>query len=363
MASPSWQDIYDLGRYVLQARRPTMVVNVGDVSDGFIAGQATMVDASIGENAARFRSTYLDGANQDDLTQEAGDRGTDRFQGAPSLGSVTLNRVSTAFGAGTLPAGFVIAAEPDESGAFSSYTFDVPVVWGALDTTKTVNVTCTQDGPQGDAAPNTVTRMIGGDVGTPFDPTITVTNPTRFVGGANQESDEDLRARTKGAFLTQARGTESAVIQGAKTVKQVKRASDIVDFTTGVVTLYVSDSAGNSNAAMVDAVAAVMPLWAPIDSIVNVVGADLLIVDIDISLTVRANVSIPAIIDNVRKAIVSRLALLNPGETLKREFISAAALSVDKINITGCDVNTPAASVVPSTNQVIRTTTSNITTS
>ena len=363
MAAPSWQDIYDLGRYVLQVRRPTMVVNQGDVSEGFIAGAATMVDASIGANAAKFRATYLDGAEDDDLTAEASDRGTDRFQGVRSIGTVTLTRVSTAFGAGTLPAGFTVSSEPDETGAFSTYTFNTPVVWGGLDTTKTVNVTCTLDGPQGDATPGTVTRMTAGDVGAPFDPTITVTNAARFVGGANQESDEDLRARTKGNFKDQVRGTESAVITGAKTIPQVKRAADITDADTGVVTLYVSDASGNSNAAMVAAVEAVMPDWIPIDSIVNVVGADLLVQAIDISLAVRAGTDVAVIIDQVRKSIVSRLNLLNPGETLEREFISAAALAVDKINITRCTVNVPAAAIVPAANQAIRTTTNDITTS
>jgi hypothetical protein len=363
VAAPSWQDLYDLGRYVLQVRRPTMVVNQGDVSDGFIAGTATMVDASIGENAARFRSTYLDGADGDDLTQEASDRATDRFVGVAAVGTVTFARASSAVGAGTLPVGYIVGTVQDASGGFSTYTINTAAVFGALDLTKSVDVTCTADGPQGNAQPGTVTRMIGGDVGAAFDPSITVNNAALFVGGFNQESDEDLRARAKGNFLNQVRGTESAVIAGARTVPQVKRASVVTDADTGVVTLYVSDADGNSNAAMVAAVAAVMPQWEPIDSIVNVVGASLLVVAIDISLTVKSGVDAAAIIDKIRSAIVSRLNLLNPGDTLYREMISTAAENVDKQNIVNVTVNTPAASIAPTTNQVIRTTTSSITTS
>ena len=41
----------------------------------------------------------------------------------------------------------------------------------------------------------------------------------------------------------------------------------------------MSDADGNSNAAMVAAVQAVMPDWEAVGSIINVVGATLLIVD------------------------------------------------------------------------------------
>lgn len=359
MGAPAWQDLYDLGRFVLQARRPTMVVVEGDVSDCFIAGCATMVDASIGENAARVRATFLDGAEGADLTHTASDRNTDRFEGVPAVGTVVLARPGTGAGGGTIPADFIVGSVPDASGAFSTYTLDTAAVFGALDLTKIVAVTCTKDGPAGNAQPNTVTRMLGGDVGPAFDPSITVNNPGLFVGGANEEADEDLRTRAKTEPLTRVRGTDDAIIRGAKTVPQVKRAS-IDDDGTGSATLYVSDQDGNSNAAMVAAVVAILPDWAAVGSVINVVGAALLIVAIDVSLTVRAGVDVAALLDKVRAAIVSRLARMNPGETLKREFISAAALEVDRQNIIGCAVNVPAVAVAPSANQVIKTNTSSI---
>lgn len=337
-----------------------MVVIEGDVSDCFIAGCATMTDASIGENAARVRATFLDGAFGADLTHTASDHNTDRFDGAPALGTVVLARPTVAAGGGTVAAGFVVGSVPDASGAFSTYTLDTAAVFGALDLTKTVTVTCTKDGPAGNVQPNTVTRMLGGDVGPAFDPSITVNNPGLFTGGANKEADEDLRTRAKTEPLTRVRGTDDAIIRGAKTIPQVKRASINDDGGAGSATLYVSDADGNSNAAMVAAVVAILPDWAVVGSVINVVGAALLIVAIDVSLTVRAGVDVAALLDKVRAAIVSRLARLNPGEVLQREFISAAALEVDRQNIIGCMVNTPAVAVAPTANQVIKTNTSSI---
>lgn len=352
MSSPSWQDIYDVGQYVLQARRPSLIVNPGDVTDAFIAGCATMVEVGIAENAVRFRSTYLDGADGDDLTEEARDRGVERDEGDPAVGTVKFARISAAAGAGTIGKGFKVGSIPDLNGGFATYTTDVDAVFSASDLTKSVTATCTKTGPEGNVAVAKITRMLG----SAFDGTITVTNEALFAGGASREEDPDLRDRTRGFFLTQARGTLEALIYGAKQVAGVKRASIFVDPSTGIVTLYVADADGNSNAAMVAAVDAIKYKWGPLDSIINVVGATLLLQALDLSLTVRAGIDIAALLDRVRNAVVSRVARLQPGETLYRDMITAAARDVDKTNILSVVLNTPAANVTPTVNQVIRTT-------
>lgn len=359
MSSPAWQDIYDYGQYVLQTRRPTLQVNFGDVTDAVLVGGATMADVIIGAAAAETRSTFLDGAEEDNLTEEAHDRGVDRDTGDAAVGSVTFTRPTNAAGAGTIPAGSTVATEPDENGAFNTYTTDTAAVFGALDLTKTVDATCTRIGPDGNAIEDTVTRIITSI----FDPTITVNNDNLFVGGENAEADEDLRDRTRGFFLTQARGTEPAIIFGAKTVPSVKRASLLTDEDTGVGTLFVSDREGNSNAAMVADVENVLPEWAAFDSLINVVGATLVLQAIDISLTLTTGTDQAAIIDKVRQSIVSALNALNPGDILYLDLIRSAAKDVDRQRILQCVVNNPSANVAPGTNEVIRTTIDLITTS
>lgn len=352
MASPSWQDLYDVGVYVAQARRPRLVVNQGDVTDAIIAGCATCCDVAQGENARRFRSTYLDGADDEDLTVEASDRGVDRDLGDQAVGQVTLARPTAAAGGGTVFAGTTVATVADVNGTFSSYTTDTDAVFGALDLSKTVDVTCTVDGPQGRADVGTVTRILG----SVFDASLTCTNSDRIDGGANAESDPDLRDRTRGFFKTQARGTEEAIIYGAKTVPGVKRASVSVNPSTGEVVLYVADENGNANATLVADVVAVMPEWAAVDSLITVVGGTQFLQAIDVSITVRTGTDINALLDRIRNAIVSRLLRLNPGETLYRDMIRDAVIGVDRQNILQVDVNTPAANVTPSASEAIRTT-------
>lgn len=360
MATPSWQDIYDLGRYVLQARRPTLVVTRGDVTDAVLAGGATMADVAIGEAATQTRATFLDGAADELLTGTARDRGVERDTGDKSIGTALLARPTTGGGAGTIPIGTRIATQPDDQGRFASYTLDAAAVFSAGDLSQSVTFTCTVVGPEGDAIPGAVDRFIDSI----FDTTITVTNPQRCVGGSNAESDPDLRDRTRGFFLTQARGTDAAIIFGAKDdVRTVKRASLLVSLDTGIGTLYVADANGNSNDAMVSAVTAILPRWKAFDSIVNVVGADLLLTPIDISLTLAAGTDQAAIINTIRTSIVSALQKLEPGAILFRDLIRMAAKDVDRARVFECRVNNPPANIVPGAGQAIRTTIDLITTS
>lgn len=357
MSAPSWQDIYDTGMYVLQARRPKLVVNQGDVTDAFLAGVASMVDVALAEAAAEFLATYLDGAQGDDLTNLAHDRGVDRDPGDNSVGSVKFSRVGAGVGAGTIPAGFLAGSVADRNGSFASFITNVDTVFGGADLTKTVNATCTAIGPGGNVAAGTVTRMLA----SAFDPSITVTNPVLFAGGGDQESDPDLRDRVRGFFLTQAKATIDAIAFGAKTVSGVSRVTVVVDPSTGIITVYVADQFGNSNAAMIAAVTAIMPQWAGADSIVNVIGGVIFVQVINLSLTVKQGTDVSSLLDAVRKSVLSAVGRLVPGDgaglgTLYRDAISTAAKDVDRNNIVSCQVNVPATNIQPVSGQIIRTT-------
>jgi len=361
---PSWQDYYDVGRATLQSRRPTLVVLEGDVSDAILAGGASMATAVDAYANRRFRATFLDGAEGDDLVERARDRGTEKFLGAEAIGTADFSRPTFAGGAGTIFAGTRVATDPDSAtGEFQSYTLDEDAVFGgATLSVSDVPITCEKTGVRGNIASAKITRFLDPI----FDSTIVVTNSARLAGGEEVELDEDLRDRARGFFLTLARGTKAALIYGAKQVANVTRVSLEVD-DVGVVTMYVADSDGNSNDAMVDAVTEEIENgaddgggWRAAGDIVYVTGGVLSNVDIDLELTVKVGVSIPALLDRVRQAVVSRLRRLNPGETLFRDMISAAARDVDREGITGVNVITPAANLVPAANTALRTTTGQI---
>jgi len=349
---PSWNDMYDLGLYAALMRRPGLVVHEGDVFDALLCAGATIGDYALGRGEAKFRATYLDGADGDDLTEEARDRGVTRDEGAAAIGQVSFARLSAAAGAGTIPAGTRVATEPDETGASATYTLDADVAFGALALSAVGQATCTEVGSAGNAEPATITRILD----TVFDTSITVSNADRFVGGAERQSDEDLRDETRGFYLTRARGTVDAIVQGAKQVRQVKRVT--VDVSgIGEILVYVADANGNGNDTMTAAVTAELANWAGAADVYSVIAGEIYEQPVQVTLTVRAGVSIAGLVDRVVKAIVARLRRLRPGETLARSIIAAAALEVDRERITNCTVVVPAADVTPTTaNQSIRAT-------
>lgn len=358
MAEPSWQDLYDVGKATLVSRRPTLRVQEGDVTDAIIAGCASMGTAVLAFANNRFRATFLDGAVGTDLVDRAHERGVDKDLGDQAIGRVTLSRASFAAGAGILVAGTKLATEADDAGSFATFTLDEDTTFGptALSVTE-VPITCTVIGVLGNVDANTVTRILD----TPaFDPSITVTNPEKIVGGLEEETDAELRDRARAFFLTLARGTRDAIIYGAKTVNGVSRVTVDVD-GSGIISVYVADDEGNSNAQMISDVTDELAHWVDAADVYNVYGGSFFGVLIDLSLTVRTGTSIPALIPRIQQAVVSRLKLLNPGDTLYRDAIASAAREVDRQNIVEVVVNTPAANVTPSINQAIRTTTGDVT--
>jgi uncharacterized phage protein gp47/JayE len=351
MTAPSHDDVYEQGRVTALVKRPDMLLSPGDTADLPSRAGAAMGDLLLGHWAGRIRATFLDGAEEDDLTTLARDHwGVERDAAAPSIGSVTFTH--TPGPTGTIPAGTRVASLPDADGAFVTVTTDVDAVFAAPDASKTVTVTAIAGGTAGNVAAAQLTRILD----TVFD-AFTATNASPLVGGAEEQTDDELREEVRALNQTLRRGTVAALEFGAKQVPQVRVATVVEDGVAGIVSLYVADADGNSNAAMVTAVEAELENWRAAGVAVTVVGGALLNVSIDVSLTVRAGVDVVSLVDRVRQAIVSEVKKqLKHGDILRRSLIAAAARSVDADNITDVVVNTPAADLAPAANQVIRAT-------
>lgn len=356
MAEPSWQDLWDSYKASAQSARPTLTFNPGSVPDALAAGTASAASMILARVANRFLANFLDGSFGEDLIALAHDRGVEADPGSSAIGIITFTRSSAAAGSGTILHGYRVATEPDEdTGLTITVTTDEDVVFGPLDLTKSVAATITQIGKAGNVAQDTLIRKLDPI----FDNSITVINADRFAGGEEAESEEDLRDRVRGFFLTQARGTVDALAFGAR-FAGARRVSVVVD-DSGVVTIYVADEDGNSNAALVAAVAKEIEHWRAASDIVIVSPGVLVDIGIVLSLTVRTGTSLGALLDAVRQAVVSRVARLNPGETLFRDMIAAAARDVDKEAIQGVEVVSPVANIVPNANELLRTSTSGVT--
>ncbi len=357
-AAPSLEDLYNDARAEGVIRRPDLTVNEGDIADMLFAAIAAVGDRLVGYQAELTRATFIDGARGSDLTRLASDHwNITRVDAIEAVGSVALTRTSGGI-AGDIPAGTVVATERDALGVTVEFVTDALVHFNAAQNGPlTVDVTAVVGGLAGNVQVSKIIRVVT----TLFD-VFTVTNAAPTLGGAEEESDDELRERIRTFSTTLRRGTLSALEYGALQVPQVKNANAVEDDTSGLCTVYVTDFNGASNAAMVADVLTELDNWRAAGSVISVTGGSLYELNpISITLAVRTGIDTATIASDVKLAIVARIAKLKIGETCSRSIIQQAALNVDVDNIIGCTVVLPAADVVPTSQQIIRTDTTFIT--
>lgn len=351
--APSTQDLYDVGLAALQGRNPILVVRPGDYTDSFLYGGAAMAAMVIGANASGFRGTLVLGGRGAGLTLTCHDRGVDRDEGDFSVGSVTLVRPS-AGNAGTFPAGTRFATEPSAvDGSVQTFTLDADLPFLAGDLSKSATAKCTARGRAGNVDAASIARIL--DV-PPFSSAFTVTNPLRFAGGNEPESDPDLQKRTTQYPLVLRRGTKDAIEFAAKLTPGVRRASVVVP-APNMVLVYVCDVDGNSNATLAAAAQAIIdgpPAWRGASDIVTVVAADLFSQNLQLQVALRAGANPNQVFPRISAAVAARLNRLNPGEAMEREIVSTAGENADRGSIVSVKVVAPAFDVVPTGSQAIR---------
>ena len=310
-----------------------------------------MADAAIRFNAQAFKETFLDGAEGDALTALVDDRYNIQ-RNAASEAEVSLTFTRTSGGAGfTYDAGSIVGTEFDEAGNTILFVLDADVVFpnasnGPISGTATAQAT----GRNGNAAAGTVTRLV--DQAT--DTTMVVTNAATAGGGNDVESDPELRTRARNFWITLRRGTLGALEFGARQVASVRISRAIEDEDTGLVTLVVTDSDGNSTLQMVADVETEIENWRAAGSIVQVVGGQPLVVNVTGTLTVFDGVDATVLAPLVIDAITARMRKLRQGELLYLDTIKAAGIAVDPDGIEALPLTLPTDTVTPLSFQVIR---------
>lgn len=347
-----YENYYDLGKAEMLTRRPDLFMNEGDVSDFLVAAGAAMADKNDQHANQLAAKTYLDTATGDDLTTLADDHwGIQRQAAVPSTAAVTFTRPSAGAGAGTIPQDAVVATTKDENGNDVQFALDADVVFGGADLTKPGTVTAIDGGVAGNVDAGTIVVIIDAL----WDASITVTNAAVAVGGTDEESDEELRDRVREYPSTLRRGTLSALEYGAKSVTGVSVATATEDTDTGLVTVYIADASGNSNAQLIADVEEELEEWRCAGSVVEVLGGAVLTQAITVTLTVTDGTSIAALEANVQDAIEGIVNRLSIGDNLYHVMITTAVRNVAIDEILNVVVSLPAADPLePAANQIIR---------
>ena len=291
MAAPSFDDLFNIGKAEMLIRRPDLFLAPGDVTDFLVAAAAAMADKAIQFAAEEFRKTFVDGAEEAALTTLADDHfSIIRNPETASQVSVVFSRPTSGAGAGTVSAGTTISTIEDETGERIEFTTDTDAVFGGGDLVAPAVVATSSDlGRDQDVLAATVINVVDAL----FDSTITVTNALAAAGGNNEETDDQLRERIRTFPSTLRRGTLAALEFGALVVTTV-RVATATEGATGLVTVFVTDETGSSNAQMVADVILELENWRCAGTVVQVTGGILLIQAIDLSFVVKAGTDIDA---------------------------------------------------------------------
>ncbi len=364
MAAPSFDDLMILGKAEAILKKPSLGVRIGDISEMLIAGAAAMADRLIGWFAERIAATFLDGAVGDDLTQLCADHwNVQRRSATNSVATVTITRSAATGSSASYPIGSTVATAVDAQGNTVQFVTTSIAQWFAgVNGDRTVNVVAVVAGVSGNlSTTNQITRFItapGAGIGT-----FTITASSLPAGGSEEETDDELRDRTRLFPSTLRRGTLPALEYGATSLTSISVAkATAVQDATGLVTVYVSDASGNStgvttevsptaidDGTMTAKVAVELYNWAPAGGLVNVAGGAVQTVDITVTIAVKLGIDVAQLITDVSNSISARVGKLGIGATLYLSDIMTAVKAVDPDNIVNIVVNLPLVDTVPST--------------
>lgn len=319
------------------------------------AGGAAMAEEVMRQLGRGLSALTLDGARGVELDRWCSDRYSGevvRKAAAPARVRLQLARPGFTAGAGVYPSGSRVQTQ---GGVLFVTTADA--TFGA---TSVGPVTVEARAVNAGIGGNVPAGAINAFVTQPFDPSITVTNPSFASGGAATENDASLRARARLFFLSARRGTLGAIEFGALTVDGVVQATaeeevDGDDALTGRVFLYIADANGQANASLVAEVTLAVRAYRSAGLPVGVVGATPVFVPIQLALAFDANVDAGVAFNRVRTVVNGQVNQTRPNRTLYRSLITTAARSVPGVIVSDGAVVVPAGDVVPSTGQVIRT--------
>lgn len=322
--APSFIDLVAQGEAALADARPDLAINDGDVTEADLHAAAAMADACIRFSALAFRETFIDFAEGDALTLLVNDHLNLQRQAA-TFAQVTLqfSRLSSGVG-GTIPAGTTVTTLTDASGKSVAYTTNSDIVVPNADNGPfSILATAAVSGRAGNAAAATISKIVD----SLFD-TFTCTNPAKAAGGNEEESDVELRVRAHAFFLTLRRGTLAALEFGALEVSSVRVATASEDLATGLVTVLVGDSDGESTVQMIEDVEFELENWRAAGINVTVLGSTKKTIDIDVSLVVRAGFNIAAVTPTLTSAVLGRGLKQRPGQQLYFDTIIATIIGV-----------------------------------
>ena len=252
---PSRLDLLAVARTYVRTRAkkidPNQIDVIGSDINLFVGSNTVVASEIVSQLAAATARLLVDGANGEELDRLAWDRfGNNllRKPASPSIVLVTFGRLTVAAGAGAVPVNTRL-----QNNVGVEFVTTSQSAFGATDLGGTAWARSVQAGKANQSDKNTIVRIP--EVGSLWDPSLTVTNYESTAFAADQELDEPFRARIKAFWNTARRGTLGAIEQGAVATPGISSASAVEELAGGsqparLVRVYVADDDGLANSGI-----------------------------------------------------------------------------------------------------------------
>jgi uncharacterized phage protein gp47/JayE len=291
--------------------------------------------------------------------------GMTRLAAAAATGLVNFTRYS-AIGTITIPVGtqvattdgtqvFQVVADTTNA-AYSAASNGYRLLAGAL--TVPVKVQALTAGTGGNVSAGTITKLKSNVAGIDA-----VVNAAGFTNGIGQESDQAVKIRFP-LFIASLRRATRDALSYAISALGLNLQSSFYEFTdtTGAVNqgmnlIYVDDGSGAPPAATVQAAAAAVDGYRAFGVRVGVLGASLLQANVQMTVTVAATYSAPAVQAAVVAAITNYINGLGLGAPLRFTRLEQIAYDTSPgvTNVSAITVNGGTSDLVPVQGQTIKT--------
>lgn len=370
---PTFQDFFRIARDEILARNSRLTLEVierpGSDANVMVAAGAAMADEVTGQLTRVAAGLFLDSARGDQLDRLVFDRlNMPRKSASPSFGSVAFRTTVPAAAAFAIPKGAKLST-PD--GKQFVTTQSATFAYGATGPVYAA-VQSVLAGASQQAAIGTITSLRDTITGAPAD--LTVTNLTATAGGADEEGDDNYRARARLFFGSVRRGTAAAVrsaalesngVQSAQTFeyvdafgRPVKAAQLVISdpFTSDLVNVTPTPATYQAQSQLLAAqVFSNLSDTRPIGIYIDVMVAQVVMQPVILGLSFQAGVDADSVALQARSRVVQIVNALSPGEALTTAAIIAGLQVVPGLIVGGGEVLSPPGDVLAETLQVLRT--------
>lgn len=370
---PTFEDLFRVARDEMLSRNTKLNRDViereGSDANVVAAAAAAVGDELVGQVTRVAKGLFLDSAEKECLDRLVFDRfNISRKDAAPALVSVEFTTTAPAPAAFAIPAGTKLGTSDGRSFVTS---VDAAFPLGGTGPV-TVAARSTLAGLDQMVGSGTLTSILGAIPGAPTD--LAVTNSLASSGAADEEEDDEFRARARLVFETARRGTLLAIRAKALAVAGVQTATafEVLDeygrpgkvvqlvvsdtYTDALLTVSPTPSSYQAQSALLAAA-----VFAELDDTraggiyVHVTVGRVVLSGVQLGLRFQANVNPDLVAFRARTAIARLINGLSPGETLTVAAMIATLRRVTGLIVTGDEILSPAGDVEPAQLEVLRT--------